>query len=100
VCHPRQRQIALIGPARRRPFPPAPSSERSIRIHDLRHSHAALLLAAGQSLKVVGERLGHAKTSITLGTYAHVLPDMQDRAVDAIDEALFSEAGRLVTNIR
>src|SRR5215211_589565 len=59
-----------------------------IRIHDLRHSHATLLLAAGQPLKVVSERLGHAKTSITLDTYAHVLPDMQDRAVDAIDAAL------------
>ncbi|MCD6028667.1 MAG: hypothetical protein K0S78_841 [Thermomicrobiales bacterium] len=39
------------------------------------------------------ERLGHAKTSITLDTYAHVLPDMQDRAVEAIDSALFSKSG-------
>jgi integrase len=47
-----------------------------IRIHALRHSHATLLLAAGQPLKVVSERLGHAKTSIALDTYAHVLPEM------------------------
>jgi integrase len=60
-----------------------------IRLHDLRHSHATLLLAAGQPLKVVSERLGHSKTSITLDTYAHVLPDMQDQAVDALGAILF-----------
>jgi integrase len=60
-----------------------------IRLHDLRHTHATFLLAAGTPIKAVSERLGHAKTSITLDTYAHVLPDMQDRAVDAIDAALF-----------
>jgi hypothetical protein len=38
---------------------------------------------------VVSERLGHAKTSITLDTYAHVLPDMQDCAVEVIDATLF-----------
>lgn len=59
-----------------------------IRLHDLRHTHATLLLAAGTPIKAVSERLGHSKTSITLDTYAHVLPDMQDRAVDAIDAAL------------
>lgn len=59
-----------------------------IRLHDMRHTHATLLLAAGTPIKAVSERLGHAKTSITLDTYAHVLPDMQDRAVEAIDAAL------------
>ena len=60
----------------------------TIRLHDLRHTHATLLLSAGTPIKAVSERLGHAKTSITLDTYAHVLPDMQDRAVEAIDAAL------------
>lgn len=60
-----------------------------IRIHDLRHTHATLLLAAGTPIRAVSERLGHAKTSITLDTYAHVLPDMQDHAVNAISAALF-----------
>ena len=64
-----------------------------IRLHDLRHTHATLLLAAGTPIKAVSERLGHAKTSITLDTYVHVLPDMQDRAVEAIDAALFRKAG-------
>lgn len=50
----------------------------------MRHSKAAHLLATGQHIKVVSERLGHAKTSITLDTYAHVLPNMQDGAVDAL----------------
>jgi integrase len=61
-----------------------------IRLHDLRHSHATLLLAAGTPLKVVSERLGHAKTSITLDTYAHVLPGMQDGAVDVVSGLLFA----------
>jgi integrase len=59
-----------------------------IRLHDLRHTHATLLLAAGTPIKAVSERLGHTKTSVTLDIYAHVLPDMQDRAVEAIDAAL------------
>jgi integrase len=56
-----------------------------IRLHDLRHTHATWLLKDGQPVKVVSERLGHTKTSITLDTYAHVLPDMQDGAVEAIE---------------
>jgi integrase len=62
-----------------------------VRLHDLRHTHATLLLQAGTPIKAVSERLGHAKTSITLDTYAHVLPEMQDHAVDAIDAALFQD---------
>lgn len=65
---------------------------RRIRVHDLRHTHATLLLKAGVSAKVVSERLGHASIAITLDTYSHVLPDMQDAAADAISAAL--AAGR------
>lgn len=61
-----------------------------ISIHDLRHTHATLLLRDGVPVKVVQERLGHAQASITLDTYAHVIGDMQEKAVDAIDEALFA----------
>lgn len=53
-----------------------------IRLHDLRHTHATLLLQAGTPVKVVSERLGHAKVSITLDVYSHNVPDMQDRAVE------------------
>jgi integrase len=51
-----------------------------IRIHDLRHTCATLLLAAGVDVKTVAERLGHANPNITLKTYAHVLPAMRQRA--------------------
>jgi integrase len=57
-------------------------------MHDLRHSAATLLLSRGGPLKVVSEMLGHADVGITLSVYAHVLPEMQDGAADAMDEAL------------
>jgi integrase len=52
----------------------------AIRRHDLRHSHASLLLAAGVPVKEVSERLGHASPVITLGVYAHVIPSMTQSA--------------------
>jgi integrase len=48
-----------------------------IRLHDLRHTHATLALAAGIHPKVVSERLGHASVAITLDTYSHAIPAMQ-----------------------
>lgn len=60
----------------------------STRIHDTRHSAATLLLGKGVPVKVVSEMLGHADVRITLSTYAHVLPDMQDGAADTVDDAL------------
>jgi integrase len=52
----------------------------AIRLHDLRHTHASLLLAAGTPVKEVSERLGHASPVITLGVYAHVIPSMTQSA--------------------
>lgn len=52
--------------------------------HGLRHTHATLLLKAGVNVKVVAERLGHADVAITMRTYAHVLPTMQQSAIEAI----------------
>lgn len=52
------------------------------RLHDLRHTHASLLLADGVPVKVVSERLGHANATITLGVYQHVLPGMGRQAAD------------------
>jgi integrase len=51
-----------------------------IRVHDLRHSHATLLLKAKEPVKVVQERLGHANVTITMEIYAHVMPGMQSEA--------------------
>jgi integrase len=59
-----------------------------LRFHDLRHTCATLLLSEGVNVKVVSELLGHASVTITLNTYAHVLPDMQDSAAEAMEEAL------------
>lgn len=61
---------------------------KDLRFHDLRHTCATLLLSAGVNVKVVSELLGHASITITLNTYSHVLPDMQDSAADAMDAAL------------
>ena len=59
-----------------------------IRYHDIRHSHATALLKAGVHPKVVSERLGHASISITLDTYSHVMPGMQEEAAEKIDAGL------------
>ena len=56
-----------------------------VRFHDLRHAHATLMLAKGVHPKIVSERLGHASIGITLDTYSHVLPSMQQDAADAFD---------------
>lgn len=60
-----------------------------IRLYDLRHSCATLLMAAGENPKVVSERLGHASVTLTLDTYSHVLPDMQKSASDKLGNLLF-----------
>jgi len=59
----------------------------SIRFHDLRHT-CATLLPKGVNPKIVQEMLGHANISVTLDTYSHVLPDMQEVAVAAMDVVL------------
>src|SRR5450756_811211 len=58
------------------------------RLHDLRHTHATLLLRQGVHPKVVQERLGHANVSITLDIYSHCTANMQQEAAEKIDEAL------------
>jgi integrase len=55
-----------------------------IRLHDIRHSYATAALSAGVAAKVVSERLGHANVSITLDTYSHVLPALQEDAADKV----------------
>jgi integrase len=55
--------------------------------HDLRHSLATLLFAAGVNPKVIQEALGHSNISITLGMYGDVLPDMQDGLGTVVDDA-------------
>lgn len=58
--------------------------DKSFTFHDLRHTHASLLLLDGINPKIVQERLGHASIEMTLDTYSHLLPDTQDVAVQAV----------------
>ena len=59
-----------------------------IRFHDLRHSHATHLLAANVHPKIAQERLGHSNVSITLNTYSHVVPGMQQEAAAKVDAVI------------
>ena len=54
----------------------------AIRLHDLRHTHATILLTAGVPVHVVSQRLGHTSAVITLQVYAHVVPGSQRDAAD------------------
>ena len=59
-----------------------------VRFHDLRHTHATLMLKQGVNPKIVSERLGHASVTITLDTYSHVLPGLQEEAALRFEESL------------
>jgi integrase len=61
---------------------------RRIKFHGLRHTCATLLLRGGEPVHVVAQRLGHSDVQITLNTYAHVLPDMQQGAADRLGAVL------------
>jgi integrase len=60
----------------------------TIRLYDLRHTSATLLLKSGEHIKVVSERLGHSAVSITLEIYVHVLPGMQRDAANRMENLL------------
>lgn len=64
---------------------------RAVRFHDLRHTAATLLLGARVNPKIVSEMLGHATVAITLDTYSHVLPDMQQDAAAVLEQLLQPE---------
>ncbi len=57
---------------------------KEIRVHDLRHSHASLLIEMGYSILLVSERLGHEKVETTLNTYAHLYPNKQQKLVEGL----------------
>ena len=59
-----------------------------IRVHDLRHLHATLLLAGGVDLAAVSSRLGHASKSFTLQTYTHAVATAQEKAASVANEVL------------
>ena len=59
---------------------------KGIRLHDARHTHASLMLKQGVHPKIVQERLGHASIKITLDTYSHVAPGLQQAAANRFDD--------------
>jgi integrase len=63
-----------------------------VRLHDLRHTHASLMLKAGIHAKVVSERLGHANIGITLDTYSHLLPGLQEDAAERFDRIIENDS--------
>jgi len=67
----------------------AKSELPTIRLDDLRHTHATILLKASVPVKVVSERLGHSSPAFTMTVYQHVLPGMQADAARAFGEAVF-----------
>lgn len=78
-----------IGNFRRRVWWPALDAselDRSVRIHDLRHTCASILIARGAHAKAIQQHLGHSSISITFDVYGHLLPDEQDHIAKALDE--------------
>ena len=68
---------------------------RRLRVHDLRHTCASLLLVQGVTARVVMETLGHSQMAVTMDLYTHVLPGLQEAAATEMDRAL----GPVVTNV-
>lgn len=58
-----------------------------VRRHDLRHTHASLMLQQGTDIKTISTRLGHSSVAFTMDTYAHLLPGMQKAAMEKFEEA-------------
>ena len=69
-----------------------------IRLHDARHTHASLMLKQGVHPKIVQERLGHASIQITLDTYSHVAPGLQEAAAARFDEVFKTAPGNEHSN--
>lgn len=58
---------------------------KHIRVHDLRHSHASLLINKGQNILIVSKRLGHSDITQTLNTYSHLMPNTQKDIIAALN---------------
>lgn len=69
----------------------------SLRFHDLRHTHASLMLKQHVHPKIVSERLGHSSIGITLDTYSHVMPGLQEAAALRFEESL-QQASKLLAS--
>jgi len=68
-----------------------------MRVHDLRHTYASLLIENGQPLIYIQRQLGHHSIQITADTYGHLIPKEDKGAVDSLDETLQEKEGRIKT---
>ncbi|CUB21234.1 Tyrosine recombinase XerC [Bacillus safensis] len=59
-----------------------------IRLHDLRHSHVALLIDQGEEYRTIKERLGHASIRTTIDVYGHLFPNKQKSMADKLDDII------------
>ncbi len=86
---------------RRRVWKPAVAASvgEPCRVHDLRHSHAALLIAQGEHPKVIQSRLGHASITTSLNTYGHLFDGLDEAAADRLDDGfglmMWTECGHM-----
>jgi integrase len=70
-----------------------------IRFHDVRHSAASLLLSMDVHPKIVQEMLGHSTISMTLDTYSHVIPSLQEEAVSRLNALLTMKEGQAASPV-
>jgi integrase len=72
-----------------------------LRFHDLRHTHAAFLIAAGEHPKTIQTRMGHASIKTTLDVYRHLIPGLDEAAAERLDQlgtpAVESPGGSVTT---
>lgn len=71
----------------------------AIRLHDVRHSYATAALAAGIPAKIVSERLGHANVQITLDTYSHVIPGLDEQAAATVARLILEGSDTTSTGV-
>jgi integrase len=71
---------------------------KDIRLHDARHTHASLMLKQGIHPKIVQERLGHSSIQITLDTYSHVAPGLQEAAAKRFDDIIHQKSSIKIPN--
>lgn len=60
------------------------SGVKNIRVHDLRHSHASYLVSSGVPITIISQRLGHANITQTYNTYSHILPNDEEKVLNAL----------------
>src|SRR4029453_15139614 len=89
--HPRNVTMRGLKPTQK-----APQTSSTIPLFSLRHSFASVMLALGVHIKLVSEVLGHSRVDLTLNTYSHLAPGLQEDATNRLDRALYQSDVRTV----